>query len=42
MQQHLDQLEQQVDKLKKERDQKQCQLDSLDQVGGVMGFYNYT
>ena len=31
-QQHLGQLEQQVEKLRKERDQKQCQLDSLEQV----------
>ena len=30
--QHLAQLEQQLDKIRKERDQKQCQLDSLEQV----------
>lgn len=31
-QQHMGQLEQQVEKWRKERDQKQCQLDSLEQV----------
>ncbi|XP_070181479.1 centromere protein F-like [Littorina saxatilis] len=30
--QHLGQLEQQLDKMRRERDQKQCQLDSLDQA----------
>ena len=31
-QQHMGQLEQQAEKWRKERDQKQCQLDSLEQV----------
>jgi hypothetical protein len=31
--QQLNQLEQQLDKLRREKDQKQCQLDSLEQVG---------